>query len=166
MAVSHGHSHIAFPALSCGVFGYPLEEAAEAALVAIQEFSNLEVAKKMPKEQQQLKTVTFVMFEKTTVKAWLNAAQKLGMTLKGSVSSSNVSSPSTSSSSSSTVNEVSKPKEASSAISKDKESTINKGLPPTTKGQFLWQVAAQKSKNALAGKSMASVVEAATTSKS
>lgn len=37
LALSHGARSIAFPAISCGVYGYPLEQAAEIALRACRE---------------------------------------------------------------------------------------------------------------------------------
>jgi O-acetyl-ADP-ribose deacetylase (regulator of RNase III) len=38
LAVEHGLATIAFPAISCGVYGYPIEQAAETALSAIGQF--------------------------------------------------------------------------------------------------------------------------------
>lgn len=137
---------MAFPALSCGVFGYPLEDAAEAALVAIGEFNEEMVAKPVS-DHTKLRTVTFVMFEQTTALAWLEAAQKLGMKLKTR------STPRSNSKSSPVESVASEP------------SSKKKGIPPPSKGQFMWQVAAQKAKNSLATASMSSVVDAATVSK-
>jgi len=38
VAVQHGIKTIAFPAVSCGVYGYPIEEASKIALNAVKEF--------------------------------------------------------------------------------------------------------------------------------
>jgi cell division septation protein DedD len=163
LALSHGHAHIAFPALSCGVFGYPLDDAAEAALEAIQEFNDKEIAAK-PENKNKLRTVTFVMFEQTTVLAWLDAAQKLGMELvvEASTATTTKETPAATTSSSSSSSSTT----TTSPTSSDESPVKKKGIPPPTSGQFMWQVAAQKAKNALSSKSVANVVVAAGTSKS
>jgi len=38
LAVAHGAKTVAFPAISCGIFGYPIEEACAIAVAQIQGF--------------------------------------------------------------------------------------------------------------------------------
>lgn len=56
---------MAFPAISCGVFGYPYDEAAEIAL------------KTCDKEGSRLKEIHFVLFEQPAWDAWSKAAGDL-----------------------------------------------------------------------------------------
>jgi len=56
LATSRGLSSVAFPAISCGVYGYPLHEAAPIALGVAREFPDLDVA--------------FVLFGDATFAAW------------------------------------------------------------------------------------------------
>uniref|UniRef100_A0A0D6R0D6 Macro domain-containing protein n=1 Tax=Araucaria cunninghamii TaxID=56994 RepID=A0A0D6R0D6_ARACU len=57
--------YIAFPAISCGVYGYPYEEAAAVSLTTVRDFS------------QDLKEVHFVLFEAPACKAWFKKAMEL-----------------------------------------------------------------------------------------
>ncbi|XP_062092428.1 uncharacterized protein LOC133798225 [Humulus lupulus] len=57
--------YIAFPAISCGVYGYPYEEAATVAISTIKEFAN------------DIKEVHFVMFMEEIYFVWLNKANEL-----------------------------------------------------------------------------------------
>lgn len=61
LAVQNGAKTIAFPAISCGVYGYPLEEAAGVALSATGEF--LEA-------HPQIDKVVFVMFSPEVLRAY------------------------------------------------------------------------------------------------
>ncbi len=53
LAVEHGIRTIAFPAISCGVYGYPIDDAARIALSATAAFLG---------EQPEIERVTFVLF--------------------------------------------------------------------------------------------------------
>ncbi|MED6126464.1 hypothetical protein PIB30_078756 [Stylosanthes scabra] len=57
--------HIAFPAISCGVFGYPYDEAATVAISVIKEFHN------------EFKEVHFVLFLEDIYQVWVNKANDL-----------------------------------------------------------------------------------------
>eukprot|EP00252_Welwitschia_mirabilis_P004703 TRINITY_DN149_c0_g1_i1.p1 TRINITY_DN149_c0_g1~~TRINITY_DN149_c0_g1_i1.p1 ORF type:complete len:235 (+),score=55.31 TRINITY_DN149_c0_g1_i1:180-884(+) len=65
LAKENGIKYIAFPAISCGVYGYPYEEAAEVSLGVIKDST------------EQLKEVHFVLFEKEAWDAWLDKANSL-----------------------------------------------------------------------------------------
>ncbi len=56
---------IAFPAISCGVYGYPIDEAAHIAINSIKEF-----LKNYP---NNLKEIRLILFNDTTYKAFLKA---------------------------------------------------------------------------------------------
>lgn len=66
-AKSKGVKHIAFPAISCGIYGYPAEEAAGVSIKAVQETC------------ESMKEVHFVLFEKKEYRAWLRAAEGLNL---------------------------------------------------------------------------------------
>ena len=53
LAVEHGIRTIAFPAISCGVYGYPIDDAARIAMSATAAFLG---------EQPEIERVTFVLF--------------------------------------------------------------------------------------------------------
>jgi O-acetyl-ADP-ribose deacetylase (regulator of RNase III) len=59
-AVEHGASTVALPALSCGAFGYPLQEAARIAVA-------------VAREPRALEEVRFVLFDQKTHDAWQRA---------------------------------------------------------------------------------------------
>jgi O-acetyl-ADP-ribose deacetylase (regulator of RNase III) len=59
-------ARIAFPAISCGVFGYPLDEAAEVALRTARQHAD------------DLDEVAWVLFEDAAFDAWDHAARRLG----------------------------------------------------------------------------------------
>eukprot|EP01018_Ginkgo_biloba_P000789 Gb_12730 [translate_table: standard] len=56
---------VAFPAISCGVYGYPVDEAAEVSLTTIQ------------KHADDLEEVHFVLFDQVAWRAWLGKADEL-----------------------------------------------------------------------------------------
>ena len=58
---------IAFPAISCGVYGYPLDEAAE---LAVSTCADADVA-------GGVEEIVFVLFGKDTFSAWERAADRL-----------------------------------------------------------------------------------------
>jgi O-acetyl-ADP-ribose deacetylase (regulator of RNase III) len=64
-ATDLGLASVAFPAISCGIYGYPLAEAAEIALGACLEASH------------GVDDVRFVMFDAAAFDAWSEAARKL-----------------------------------------------------------------------------------------
>jgi len=62
LAARHHLASIAFPAISCGVFGYPIEEAAPIAVAAAHE------------QAGTLEEVRFVLFGREAYDAWCRAA--------------------------------------------------------------------------------------------
>lgn len=64
LAVKHGIRTIAFPAISCGVYGYPLDEAARIAIGSTKRF----VA-----DHAEIERVSFVLFGSTAIKAFESA---------------------------------------------------------------------------------------------
>ncbi len=68
LAVRHRAKTIAFPAISCGVYGYPLTDAAEIALSTTGEFLDTE---------PRIKQVIFVLFLPDVRRAYENALAKL-----------------------------------------------------------------------------------------
>ncbi|GLT94603.1 hypothetical protein SLE2022_123340 [Rubroshorea leprosula] len=65
VAKENNIKYIAFPAISCGVFGYPFEEAATVAISTVKEFAD------------DLKEVHFVLFSDDIYNVWLNKAKEL-----------------------------------------------------------------------------------------
>lgn len=65
LAKENNIQYIAFPAISCGIYGYPYNEASRVAISITKEFAN------------DLKEVHFVLFEDEVYKAWLEAAREL-----------------------------------------------------------------------------------------
>jgi O-acetyl-ADP-ribose deacetylase (regulator of RNase III) len=63
LAVEHGVHSIAFPAISCGVFGYPIDEAAGIAVSETQRFV---------REQPSIESVLFVCFLDDIARAYQN----------------------------------------------------------------------------------------------
>ncbi|KAL2622313.1 hypothetical protein R1flu_002518 [Riccia fluitans] len=64
LAVQEGVQYIAFPAISCGIYGYPVEEAATVALKAVKKCS------------AGLQEVHFVLFQQKPYFTWLEEAEK------------------------------------------------------------------------------------------
>jgi O-acetyl-ADP-ribose deacetylase (regulator of RNase III) len=69
-AIEHNCRSIAFPAISCGVYGYPLREAARVALEAVQDTLG-------ESPQQSLQEVRFCLFSEDALKTWTLAAEQL-----------------------------------------------------------------------------------------
>jgi O-acetyl-ADP-ribose deacetylase len=65
LAHEHGLRSIAFPAISCGVYGYPLEEAAEVSLGVCREHAG------------SLSEIHFVLFGHAAHRVWVDAARRL-----------------------------------------------------------------------------------------
>jgi O-acetyl-ADP-ribose deacetylase (regulator of RNase III) len=67
LAIEHDLRDVAFPAISCGVYGYPLGEAARVALETCREHAGT------------LARVRFVLFDDRALAAWTSAAVALGI---------------------------------------------------------------------------------------
>ena len=67
LANSESLSSIAFPAISCGVYAYPLDEAAALALETCHAHAG------------GLREIRFALFDEATLEAWLEAARSLGL---------------------------------------------------------------------------------------
>ncbi|XP_010505806.1 PREDICTED: uncharacterized protein LOC104782542 [Camelina sativa] len=65
VAKENNIKYIAFPAISCGIYGYPFDEAAEIGISTIKQFSN------------DLKEVHFVLFADDLFSLWVNKAKKV-----------------------------------------------------------------------------------------
>ncbi len=63
LANAHGLRSIAFPAISCGVFGYPLDEAAPLALQTCRDHAG------------DLEEIRFVLFNQEAYDAWVREAE-------------------------------------------------------------------------------------------
>ena len=68
LANTHGITRLAFPAISCGVYAYPLHEAAEIALTVCAQ------------EVGQIHAIDFVFFSAPPRIAWSEAAARMGWT--------------------------------------------------------------------------------------
>jgi O-acetyl-ADP-ribose deacetylase (regulator of RNase III) len=67
LADDHEIASISFPAISTGIYGYPVEEAAEVAVGAIMEV--------LP-STKHVRQVRFVLFDRATCEVYINAAEK------------------------------------------------------------------------------------------
>jgi O-acetyl-ADP-ribose deacetylase (regulator of RNase III) len=67
-AVACGLKSVAFPSISTGVYGYPVDEAARVALRTVKDFLEKDTS---------LRTVTFVLFDKATLEAYRGAADQV-----------------------------------------------------------------------------------------
>nr|XP_043611093.1 macro domain-containing protein VPA0103 isoform X2 [Erigeron canadensis] len=65
VAKEHNIQYVAFPAISCGVFGYPFDEAATVAISTIKEHCS------------DIKEVHFVLFEDNIYNVWVKKAEEL-----------------------------------------------------------------------------------------
>lgn len=65
VAKENNIQYIAFPAISCGVYRYPIDEAATIAISSVKEFAN------------DFKEVHFVLFSDDIYNAWMNKANEL-----------------------------------------------------------------------------------------
>ena len=65
LANEHGLETIAFPAISCGIYGYPLDEAAAVAFEACREHAGA------------LKEIRFVLFGRESYDSWLEVAESM-----------------------------------------------------------------------------------------
>lgn len=76
LADEHQVSSIAFPSVSTGAYGYPVQEAAEIAVSTVAE--NLAAT-------SHLKHARFVLFDVGTCKAYIRAAEKLARTIPAAI---------------------------------------------------------------------------------
>lgn len=65
VAKENNIQYIAFPAISCGVYGYPFDEAATIAVSTVEEFAN------------DFKEVSFVLFSDDIYNVWLDKAKAI-----------------------------------------------------------------------------------------
>ncbi len=65
LACEHGLASVAFPAISCGVFGYPLGEAAPLSIATCREHA------------ESLTEIQFVLFGEATHRVWSVAAKEI-----------------------------------------------------------------------------------------
>jgi O-acetyl-ADP-ribose deacetylase (regulator of RNase III) len=70
LAQEHGLASIAFPAISCGVYGYPLDQAARIALRTVSDFL---------KDSPHIERVYHVCFGASVLAAYQNTATALGL---------------------------------------------------------------------------------------
>ncbi|ABU56556.1 O-acetyl-ADP-ribose deacetylase [Roseiflexus castenholzii] len=70
LAEQHGLQHIAFPSISTGIYGYPLDEAAPIALATCRD---------VVQSHSEIRLVRFVLFDEETFQAYVRAAQNLGL---------------------------------------------------------------------------------------
>ena len=70
LAVENKIKSIAFPAISCGVYGYPLEEACHIALESTLNFIN---------SNDDLEKIIFVSFNSRVYQIYLEATRKIGL---------------------------------------------------------------------------------------
>ncbi len=68
LAVAHGIRTVAFPAISCGVYGYPLDEAARIALGEVATFLG---------RDERIDQVVFVLFNQAAFEVYERARQDL-----------------------------------------------------------------------------------------
>ena len=68
VAEEHGLPSLAFPSISTGAYGYPVQDAAEVAVTAVVEALN---------SASSVATVRFVLFDGAALKAYTEAAEKL-----------------------------------------------------------------------------------------
>jgi O-acetyl-ADP-ribose deacetylase len=71
LARDHGVKTIAFPAISCGVYGYPIDKAARIALATVRDFLRAE---------PHIEKAMHVCFGATVLAAYQDAAAALGIT--------------------------------------------------------------------------------------
>lgn len=69
LAREHGITSIAFPAISCGVYGYPLQDAAQIALTAAREAA----------DSENFKRIILVQFSEQALQVYQQTAQSLGI---------------------------------------------------------------------------------------
>ena len=68
MAVSKGLKTIAFPSISTGAYGYPIEEASRIAIATVKEFLN---------KEDKLEKVVFVLFTRHDLEIYKEAAKEI-----------------------------------------------------------------------------------------
>ncbi|MGE3259776.1 MAG: macro domain-containing protein, partial [Geobacter sp.] len=69
LAREQGITSIAFPAISCGVYGYPLQDAAQIALTAAREAA----------DSENFKRIILVQFSEQALQVYQQTAQSLGI---------------------------------------------------------------------------------------
>jgi O-acetyl-ADP-ribose deacetylase (regulator of RNase III) len=69
LCTQHEVASIAFPSISTGIYGYPVEEACRIALKTVRDYL---------KEHSEIKLVRFVLFDSRTYRAYEEALKELG----------------------------------------------------------------------------------------
>lgn len=70
LAAQHGLQSIAFPSISTGIYGYPLDEAAPIALATCRD---------VLQNHPEIALVRFVLFDEETFRSYERAAQRIGL---------------------------------------------------------------------------------------
>lgn len=68
LALEHGIQTIAFPAISTGIYGYPLKEATEIAVQTVYDWT---------KESDAIQTITFTAFDEQTERVYKETLERL-----------------------------------------------------------------------------------------
>ncbi len=68
LAVSQGLKSVAFPSISTGAYGYPVEDASRVALEAVKEFLG---------KEDKLSEVVFVLFSQSALEVYADKAEKM-----------------------------------------------------------------------------------------
>ena len=66
LAVTHGLKTVAFPSISTGAYGYPVEEASRVAVGAVKDFLE---------KEDKLERVSFVLFSESNFEVYLKAVK-------------------------------------------------------------------------------------------
>ncbi|MBX3395046.1 MAG: O-acetyl-ADP-ribose deacetylase [Phycisphaerae bacterium] len=77
LAASNSVRTIAFPAISCGVYGYPLSEAAPIALGAAADFLSEQIAGGGGGPNQLIESITFILFGDSALNAFHETRESL-----------------------------------------------------------------------------------------
>jgi O-acetyl-ADP-ribose deacetylase len=77
LAVDYGLKTVAFPSISTGAYGYPVEEAAKIALSAVLEFLQKRATSSPDDSQSNLSEIKFVLFDPHTLNTYKSELESL-----------------------------------------------------------------------------------------